>query len=166
MKNRIALLLLLAFCNISNSQKLSIDSLTNTYQTVIKLDFDSSIEKSVLYGKVKEWIALNYKSAKDVIQYEDNTNKDKIIVRGNFKTSLFMKEGWIEHTIIFDFKKGRTRVTFKDFSYYSQGSGRIAFEQSRVSKKKVISETEQQIEESILSIKKLISQNKSGHDDW
>ena len=166
MKQTLILTILCLICALGYSQKLAIDSLTGKYQTIIKMEFDTSTDKTVLYRNVKEWIAINYKSAKDVFQYEDETNYDKIIAKGTFSTNMFMKEGWINHTMIINFKKGKVRITYKDFSYYSAGSGNINFEGSMMSKKKIITETETRIVDSIDSLKKQVLQNKNEEKEW
>lgn len=40
-----------------------------------------AFKKDVIYQKNKEWISINYKSAKDVIQLD---TESKIITKGNF----------------------------------------------------------------------------------
>jgi hypothetical protein len=71
----------------------------------------------------KEWIALTHKSANGVFQMADK-EASKIIVKGNFPTGMFMKKGWIGHTLTFEFKDGRLRYTYFNFNYYSPGSAR------------------------------------------
>src|SRR3954463_13456082 len=72
-------------------QNIKLDSLSGKYQSegIVHVD---SLTKENLFTKAQEWIALNYKSGKDVIQLADKDNA-KIILKGNFTTSMFMKEG-------------------------------------------------------------------------
>jgi hypothetical protein len=164
MKNLSSLLLLTLITGVSFGQIIKLDSLSGKYQSqgIIKMD---TLKKDFLYSKTKEWIALNYKSANDVIQLADKENY-KIIAKGNFKTSMFMKEGWIAHTLVLDFKDGKIRYSYSDFSYYSPGSGTLSFEGSLMAKKKILRETEQHIESSVEGIKEYILQNATMTDDW
>ncbi len=45
-----------------------------------------------------EWIATNYNSAQDVVQLSDKEN-GVIICKSNFSTNIFIKTGWISHTL-------------------------------------------------------------------
>jgi hypothetical protein len=146
-------------------QNIKLDSLSGKYQSegIVHVD---SLTKENLFTKAQEWIALNYKSGKDVIQLADKDNA-KIILKGNFTTSMFMKEGYIGHTLIMEFKDGRFRYTYTDFSYESAGSGKMNFESKNMGfKKKIISKTEQNIVTSIESIKKYMVQNSKKNNDW
>ncbi len=116
----------LLFSATTFGQTIKLDSLSGKYQSegIVHVD---SLTKESLFSKAQEWIALNYKSAQDVIQLADKENA-KIILKGNFTTSMFMKEGYIGHTLILEFKDGRFRYTYTDFSYESMGSGKMNFE--------------------------------------
>lgn len=131
------------------------DSLSGKYQCtgIVLVD---SVKKDELFSRTKEWIALNYKSANDVIQLADKETS-KIILKGNFSTSLFLKQGWLGHTLVLDFKDGKLRYLYTDFNYYSQGSGSMGFESSMMSKKKIIKTTEENIASSILNLKKYLA---------
>jgi hypothetical protein len=162
MKNLAFLLLMIPVLVLGQSQSLQVSEETGKYQSQSTEMFEG-IQKNELYSKVKTWIALNYKSADDVVQLDD-PNNDLIICKGNFPTSLFGKKGWIGHTLTFDFKDGKIRVTYTDFDYYSYGSGRVRFESNSMGfKKKIFAETEANISSSIQSIHKQISKKK---DDW
>ena len=70
------LLFLLVFIPlVSFGQKLNKDS--NGYTEVVEVE----LSKKEIHQKINEWIALNYKSAQDVIQL--NT-VDKIVTKGNY----------------------------------------------------------------------------------
>ena len=69
------LLMLLFIPLISFGQKLNKDS--NGYTEVIEVE----LSKKDIHQKINEWIAINYKSAQDVIQL--NT-VDKIVTKGNY----------------------------------------------------------------------------------
>ena len=70
------LILLLIFIPlVSFGQKLNKDS--NGYTEVIEVE----LSKKDIHQKINEWIAINYKSAQDVIQL--NT-VDKIVTKGNY----------------------------------------------------------------------------------
>lgn len=122
-----------------------------------------SLSSDKLFDKCREWVALTYKSANDVIQLADKENR-KIICKGNFPTNMFMKQGNIEHTLILEVKDNRFRYTYTNFAYYSAGSGRLPFEGAMMSKRKIIAETERDISNSISSLLKHFSNSKN--DDW
>jgi hypothetical protein len=146
-------------------QSLKLDSLTNKYQATGVVIVNSAT-KEILYTKTKEWIALNYKSANDVIQLADKETC-KIILKGTFPTTMFMKEGWLEHTLIFDFKDGKFKYSYTNFSYYSSESGKINYESPSLGfKKKIIAATDEDISSSISSLKKYLTNNLNNNNDW
>jgi len=133
-----------------NAQTIAIDAETNLYATSAVVQIDST-SKDMLFTRAVEWVSLNYKSAKDVIQLSDKES-GKLICKGSFPTSLFMKEGWIEHTMILEFKDNRFRYTFTNFAYKSSGSGTVYFEGSMIGKKKVIGTAEGKVADSVNSL--------------
>lgn len=76
----------------------------NGYYEIIEVD---SLSKEQIYNRSKEWIALNYKSANDVIQYD---TEDKIIVIGVFKVPYLTFEHTYNHSLIMSFKENRLKV--------------------------------------------------------
>ncbi|MBT6997699.1 MAG: DUF4468 domain-containing protein [Prolixibacteraceae bacterium] len=156
MKKLIIILLFSPF--ICFSQNLEIDKESGKYtkQEVIEIENKS---KDDLFNKTIEWITLNYNSADDVIQLKDK-ELGKIIIKGNFSSSMYMKQGWINHTLVLDFKDNKLRYKYTDFSYYSTGSGEMPFEKSMMSKKKMLKETEEKIDNSILSLKEHLIKDK------
>jgi hypothetical protein len=101
MKNLLILLILLANTVIF-SQTINNDK--NGYYKIIKVD---SLSKEQIYDRSKEWIALNYKSANDVIQLD---TENKIIVKGVFKIPYLNSEQIYNHSLIFSFKDSRYKV--------------------------------------------------------
>lgn len=165
MKNILALVFMTVCALTVHGQNIKIDSISGKYKSQ-GIEILDSLKKDVLYNKSIEWITLNYKSAKDVIQLSDKESY-KIIVKGNFNTSLFMKEGWIGHTLILEFKDGKMRYIYTDFNYYSPGTGGLDFESKSLGfKKKLIQETDQNIQNAIQSLKKYILQVPSKSTDW
>jgi len=167
MKKQFILLTVLLFfltTQLVISQKIIIDSETGTYtsEQIIKVD---NITRNQLFDNAMEWVALNYKSAQDVIQYS-NKESGKIICKGAFPTNLFMKTGHINHTLTLEFKEGRYRQIFSNFSYYSSGTGELAFESKNMGfKKKIYKEANNNIILSTLSLKKYLTTSKT-NDDW
>lgn len=76
----------------------------NGYYEIIEVD---SLSKAQIYNRSKEWIALNYKSANDVIQFD---TKDQIIVKGVFKIPYLTYEYTYNHSLIMYFKENRFKV--------------------------------------------------------
>ena len=156
--------ILLLFYQLGVAQDLLQDSETGKYisEKVIQVD---SVSREYLFSRAMEWVALSYKSAQDVIQHSDK-ERGKIICKGNFSTNLFMKSGWIRHTLTLEFKEGRFRQTYSDFSYYSSGSGELPFESKNLGfKNKILNETSNKINSSTESLKEYLQTNKK-NDDW
>lgn len=150
----------------ASAQTLELDATTGKYKVQAVEELSQDLTKDQLFAKAKQWIALNYKSANDVIQLADE-NEGKIICKGNFPTDMFMKKGWIEHTMVLDFKDGRMRYTFTDFAYYSPGSGKLNFESKSLGgKKKMYAETEGNIKSAVVSIKTYLTSTSASDQDW
>ncbi|MBK8965554.1 MAG: DUF4468 domain-containing protein [Saprospiraceae bacterium] len=120
-------LIIIAFtsccCTFSLSQELELDSTTNKlmYRGVIKID---SASVGDLFERGRQWIATAYRSANNVVQYE-NKEEGKIIGKGVWATWEGL--GYLmEHTIILEFKNGRVRYTFTDFIKRYVGSTALA----------------------------------------
>ena len=67
------LALLMSFCGYSQK----INKTNDAYTEVVEVE----LTKKEIHQKVIEWIALNYKSAKDVIQLD---TEDKVVIKGNY----------------------------------------------------------------------------------
>lgn len=147
----------------SNAQNIDINPDTGTYQTQGVIEVEG-LQKDKIYQKSLEWIALNYRSADDVIQFK-NQDAGKIIAKGSFISNRFGKKGWIRHILVLDFKDGRYRYTFSDFAYYSPGSGELPFETKMVSKKKIIADTENDVSSTLNSLTDYLKKTE-GNDDW
>jgi len=84
-----------------------IDTKSNDVLYTETITMDSTVTASKMYSVALEWVALNYKSANDVIQHTDNVN-NTIIVKGNFKPITYIMNDWvIEHTLKFRFTDGK-----------------------------------------------------------
>lgn len=107
--------------NLAFSQlKIPTDSASGkvSYTEIVYAD---SASKKELFGRAIEWVALNYKSANDVIQLKDD-ERGKLIAKGFFKKTLFgglltAREVSVYHTLIMDFKEGRCKIQLTNFSY-------------------------------------------------
>jgi len=163
MKKTLILFLFAALPLFIVAQTIEVNPETKRYSTSAVVPIDSTV-MDVLYTKALEWVSMNYKSAKDVTKLADKES-GKIICTGSYKTSLFMKEGWIEYTMILDFKDNRYRYTFTNFSYYSKGSGTLNFEDSMIGKKKVIGTTEEKVKESVEGLTAHLKKAKT-NDKW
>lgn len=88
------------------------DSFPN-YQGIIHLEGKN---KKEIYALLKEWVAINYKSSKSVVQLDDPEN-NKLIIKGNsdfsFYYLLYDRISTIEYSIIFDIKQGKFRYTIE-----------------------------------------------------
>ena len=72
---------------------------------------DIELSKKEIYQKVNEWVALNYNSAKDVIQL--NT-EDKVIVKGNFLVNFsvgnLVASYRIHNTLTFSIRDNKYKI--------------------------------------------------------
>jgi hypothetical protein len=117
------IIILLFFPVFLSAQTVIIKDSFPTYQGVVNIENKSANEINAL---VKSWIAINYKSANDVIQMDQ---KDKIIIKAKDKFSydtefvvMFKKTTIVSYcdlfyNIIFDIKDGKFRYTinYTDF---------------------------------------------------
>ncbi len=98
MKRLIIFLLLIPFLSIAQP-----------YVKVVEIP-NKAADK--LYYKAKEWIALNFRSANNVIQLDDSKNL-KIIAKGSMQVYYVMKKTKISHYVLFtlmtDFKDNKYR---------------------------------------------------------
>jgi len=100
--NKLLILSILLTNTFAFSQTINNDK--NGYYEIIEVD---SLSKEQIYNRSKEWIALNYKSANDVIQFD---TEDKIIVKGVFKMPYLTYEHTYNHSLIISFKENRFKV--------------------------------------------------------
>ncbi|WP_423819218.1 DUF4468 domain-containing protein [Salinimicrobium sp. TIG7-5_MAKvit] len=156
-------LLLFAIVSTSvNGQEIKINPDTGMFESQGVVEIEGKTQDE-LYSSALEWIALNYASANDVIQLQDKAS-GKIVVKGSFPSTMFKKRGSIPHTLRLEFKDNRFRYTYSNLSYYSTGSGDMSFEGSMYRKEKIITSAEEDIRNSIQSIKNFIQKEDS--EDW
>lgn len=96
------------------------------YRGIVEVSNKSQID---LYDQAKEWVALNFRSAQDVIQLDDREN-GHLIAKGNFQIYYKMWNRHVHHTMIIETKDGRYRYTIKDFVFQTADRPRIPLEQS------------------------------------
>lgn len=118
MKNMLFLILFLPLLSIAQE-----------YSEVVEVTGKSADQ---LYSKANEWFALTFKSAKDVIQLNDPTEK-KIIGKGikriqyligRYKTSLDMN-----FTLMVQFKDGKFKYNIQSTEFYPLiGSEKYTYE--------------------------------------
>lgn len=116
------LFLLLVFSCKSFSQELPRDSTgIIMFSKIIPAD---SVSKQDLFIRCREWVTDHFKSAKDVIQYEDK-DAGKIVCKGNmdFVTyDIFGLESnataWIDFKLSIDVKDNKVRCRMSDFVYH------------------------------------------------
>ena len=167
MKSLFTFSLLLAFaCSYGQDKLLDIlpakDGIV-TYTEVVQVD---SINKAILYKKAKKWFVANYKSAKDVIQLDDQENGE-ITGKGNFNVSYFTREPIISHTISIFVKDGRYKYLITGLTYSDNQNETFSIEsfpKSWFGKKKLYSKVDEEIKTIILSLKKYMGSKEK--DEW
>lgn len=147
----------------SFSQDVAIDEKTGKYSKGAVVEVEN-ITKDDMYMKALEWIALNYKDAGAVIQFQDKET-GKIIVKGAWPSSRYMKEGLVKHTLTLAFKDGRFKYDYTDFVYTSVGSGELPFEGSIMNRKGLIEDVDYDSGMNIKSLTEHI-QNSSSEEEW
>ena len=146
------------------AQEIEMDSTTGLYTYQKVLDFEGK-SKDELYTKAMEWVALNYKSANDVIQHED-ADKGKIICKGSFVTNLWLTTGFINHTLTLDFKDDKIRMTYSNFGYNSTET-QFNLENEKMLKSGIEKLKKRALDQIISSEASLIEYiNNDQNDDW
>ena len=87
-----------------------------SYSEVIEVEGKTKTE---IYNGLKQWVALNFRSANAVTQMDDPVNCI-LIVKGNFEYeygnfTMAAYTGWVSFTLKFQAKDGRFKVTMTDF---------------------------------------------------
>ena len=102
------LLILVIGFNISLGFSQTVNEVSNGYFEIVKVD---SLKKIEIYNKLKEWISINYKSAKDVIQLD---SEEKLITKGNFVVNFNVGEHSfnyrISNTLILGIRDGKYKI--------------------------------------------------------
>ena len=166
MITRIILIALFTFMSqYSLAQKVKIQKNKSgeyQYQQVFRAD---STSKEEIFDRLNQWVAKNYVSANDVIQYKDKDN-GKIIAKGNFITTNYGWEVYLKHTLTLETKENRFRVTFDQLKYEtaSGDSPEASFSDRVPRKKKMLSRLEDKISDSVNSM--LTSVKDDSSDDW
>jgi len=92
------------------------------YSEVVEVD----LTKQEIHQKINEWIVVNYKSAKDVIQL--NT-EDKIIIKGNFSVNFSIKKYVftyrIHNALSFSIRDKKFKIDLVPNSASSDGVGDV-----------------------------------------
>lgn len=78
------------------------------------------ISQEDLYKKTLSWLAINYNSANDVIQFKD-PDTGQIICKGMGSISMF-GEFYYKYTMIIDIKKEKIRIKFKNIHSVKVGN--------------------------------------------
>ena len=120
MKNIFTYLLVLVSL-VSNAQDIKSDG-NNGFTLISKAEGMSKLD---IYQKAKEWIALNYNSANNVIQLD---TENKIIVKGSGSFFLSGLEFKSNHTFSISIKEGRFKsdyvyTTFEDSGHTNASLG-------------------------------------------
>lgn len=89
-----------------------------TYSSVIKID---SLNAENLYQVSKQWILLNYRSPKNVIQ-DDNPSMNSITGKGSIKysrggLSYLAYEGYLQYTLQIQARDGRIKVDITNITH-------------------------------------------------
>jgi len=131
-----------------------------SYSNVINIEDNSSSVN--LYSNIKTWIALNYVSAQNVIQMDDE-NSGVLVVKALFdyvspKHPNYYS-GVINYTLKIQVREKRYRVELSDFIHASELGGENSFglitDENRTSFRFGLQKAELQINEDIRQVTKL-----------
>ena len=117
---KVSLVLLMLFAGmLMHAQTLPIDSKTGkiTFTEVVYVG-DSTISKDELYSRAREWFAVTFVSANDVLQMDD-IEAGKIIGKGNIR----LKKTWhlygsINFTLTIYLKHGRYKYVITNLNHF------------------------------------------------
>ena len=99
---------------VSNAQDIKSDG-NNGFILISKAE---GMSKSDIYQKVKEWFALNYNSANNVIQLD---TQNKIIVKGSANVNMGGSPTKSNHTFSVSIKEGRFKSDYVYTTYEIEG---------------------------------------------
>lgn len=94
-----------------------------SYQTIIHAD---SIKKEIIYSGIKEWIGMNYQSAKAVIEVDDKESGLLVInpvstyTKSGFGYQCYA--GYLKYSIKIEMKENKFRVIITNFTHESKNS--------------------------------------------
>lgn len=132
------------------AQTVAIDEKTGKYAKSGVVEVEG-ISKDDMYTKALEWIALNYKDAGAVIQFQDKES-GKIIVKGAWTSFRWMKEGLMKHTLVLAFRDGRFKYDYTDFVYWNAANGESSLDGSIMSRKGFTEDIEYDSDRNIKSL--------------
>jgi len=122
MQNILLFFTFLSIPLVTFSQELKLNPETELY-SFTQVMSEEGKTKDQLFNSSKEWIALTYKSANNVIQSADKEN-GTIIVKGSIRiVSGLLVDGNIMHTLILNFKDNKIKFTVTDFVYIARQNG-------------------------------------------
>lgn len=103
---------------------LPLNSETNLIEYTELVQVDSTTTQKELYSRAKEWVAIAFKSAKDVIQMDDSEN-GIMILKGIIPISggMYLADGKVDFTMKIQLKNGRYKYWITNFNHSSYKSG-------------------------------------------
>jgi len=105
MKKKISISIFLFLTTLMFSQQLTESK--KKYSKVVEVE----LKKDAIYQKIREWISINYKSSKDVLQLD---SKEKIITKGNFVMDFLAVKNIVKYristTMIFSIKDSKFKI--------------------------------------------------------
>lgn len=117
-------ILLLSPCFLYAQNNINTDTLTFDYSGVVQVDTSSA---KILQSRAKLFIAENFKSAKSVIQLDDQ-EAGVIVAKGNFVPTIkapllgHIGYGYVSFSLKLQFKDGKYKYTITDFFHTGDGN--------------------------------------------
>lgn len=118
------LFLFVPFTGMGQEIVLPLNSETNLIEYSELVQIDSTTTQKALYSRAKEWVAIAFKSAKDVIQMDDSEN-GIMILKGIIPISggMYLADGKVDFTMKIQLKNGRYKYWITNFSHSSYKPG-------------------------------------------
>ena len=109
--------LILGMIVFTFSMNAQVENNNGEYTEIIEVE----LSKKDIHQKVNEWIAINYKSANDVIQL--NT-EDKVIVKGNFSFTSFLNGDTfgVRNIITFSIRDNKYKIDLVPSSMFDKST--------------------------------------------
>lgn len=118
------LFLFVPFTGMAQEILLPLNSETNLIEYSELVKIDSTTTQKELYSRAKEWVAITFKSAKDVIQMDDSEN-GILILKGIMPISggMYLADGKVDFTMKIQLKNGRYKYWITNFIHSSYKPG-------------------------------------------
>ena len=148
-----------------HGQTVKIEKVDGVYIAQGVLQFDS-ISSDQLFKRSLMWLTRAYRSAKDAIQLTDKET-EKIVARGTFQTELFFHAGFVEDTLVMEFKPGKIKYHFSDMNYVPPGGkDRVYYDAGMLFKRWALKKATKDLQLALDNLTGYINSHIAPDDNW